>query len=264
MKTEIVAFFLVIVVVSLAGCTDAAPLVTGIPAPPAPQVTMVVTASVIQSVTTVQVTATKSPARIFNGEYHWVEYRLKSSTTMPPNPRSSWLYNIKMERSAEVYNGSPANHYKTTIISDYPVLANDIVTIVKDGSISVEDLYFNPSTNSYLGGKYSETIKGVLQPPQDYSEFNSRHNQVDSPGGWLGFSPFCEMNVTLADLGTESVIVPAGSYPDARKYSGKFRDGTPITFWVAPGVPVPVRHEFPYKAMDGVDPFQSYELKGWG
>jgi len=58
--------------------------------------------------------------------------------------------------------------------------------------------------------------------------------------------------------------VPAGTYRDARKYTGKFHDGTPITIWVAPGVPVPVRFEFPYKEMDGVDPFRSYELKGWG
>ena len=80
----------------------------------------------------------------------------------------------------------------------------------------------------------------------------------------MGITPFREVNMTLADGGTESVTVPAGSYPDARKYTGKFRDGTPITFWIAPGVPVPIRYEFSNKYLDGEDPFQSYELKGWG
>jgi hypothetical protein len=30
------------------------------------------------------------------------------------------------------------------------------------------------------------------------------------------------------------------------------------------GIPVPVQYQFPNKYLDGVDPYQSYELKGWG
>ena len=80
----------------------------------------------------------------------------------------------------------------------------------------------------------------------------------------MGITPFGEMNITLTYEGIETVTVPAGSYSNVRKYTGNFHDGTPITFWVAPGVPVPVQYQFPNKYMDGVDPFQSYELKGWG
>ena len=80
----------------------------------------------------------------------------------------------------------------------------------------------------------------------------------------MGITPFGEMNIILTYEGTEPVTVPAGTYPDARKYTGKFRNGTLITFWVVPGIPVPVLYQFPNKNLDGVDPFQSYELKGWG
>ncbi len=88
-------------------------------------------------------------------------------------------------------------------------------------------------------------------------------NREDKPAYDMGIEPFGEMNIILIYEGTESVTVPAGIYPDARKYTGKFRDGTPITFWVVPGIPVPVQYQFPNKYLDGVDPFQSYELKGW-
>ena len=80
----------------------------------------------------------------------------------------------------------------------------------------------------------------------------------------MGIAPFGEMNINLTYQGTEPVRVPAGTYPAARKYTGNFRDGTPIAFWVAPGIPVPVQYQFPNKYLDGVDPYQSYELKGWG
>jgi hypothetical protein len=272
MKLEKVTILLVITAVLFSGCTDSAPPVQSVtvpqvketPARHTPQVPAAVT-TVPQPVTTVQVIATERPVRIFYGEYHWVEYRLNSSTTMPPNPRSSWEYRIKMERSTGKFKDFPAIHLKITTISDYPECCIDnIVTKIKDGRVSVEDSYYDASTDKLLGETYSETIKGVLQPPEDYTASYSQHNRDDGPAGEMGITPFGEMNITFTDLGTESVTVLAGTYPDARKYTGKFHDGTPITFWVAPAVPVPVRYEFPYKEMDGVDPFQSYELKGWG
>ena len=268
----IITIFLIITAVFFAGCTDSAPTVQSVtvpqvketPARHTPQVPAAVT-TVLHPVTTVQVIATERPVRIFYREYHWVEYRLNSSTTMPPNPRSSWEYIIKMERSTGKYKDLPAIHYRITTISDYPECCIDnIATKIKDGRVSVEDSYYDDSTDKLLRETYSETIKSVLQPPEDYTAYYSQHNREDRPDGEMGITPFGEMNITLTDLGTESVTVLAGTYRDARKYTGKFHDGTPITFWVAVGVPVPVRYEFPYKEMDGVDPFQSYELKGWG
>jgi hypothetical protein len=100
--------------------------------------------------------------------------------------------------------------------------------------------------------------------PADYSAYYAEHSRENNPDGEMGITPFGDLNITLTDQGTESVTVPAGTYPDARKYTGNFYDGTPITFWVAPGVPVPVQYQFPNKYLDGEDPFQSYELKGYG
>lgn len=266
---EIIAIFSVVISIVFAGCTDST---SSVPSA-TPQITATAMkttgipsiAAARQPATTVQVTATERPVRIFYGEYHWVEYRLNSSTTMTPNPRSSWEYTIRMEQSRETYKDNPAIHYRITTISDYPECCIDnIATKIKDGRVSVEDSYYDASTDKLLGETYSETIKGVLQSPENYTAYYSHHKREDGPAGEMGITPFGEMNITLIDLGTESVTVPAGTYPEARKYSGKFHDGTPITFWIAPGVPVPVRYEFPYKEMEGVDPFQSYELKGWG
>jgi len=215
-------------------------------------------------VTTVQATTTEPPIRIFNGEYHWVEYRENSSVTMPPNPRSSWIYNHRLERSTDIFKGTPAVHYKTTTISYSPECCiNDIVTITKDGSVYVEDTWFDASTGRYLGGTLSGTIKGTARPTEVMPEDKSLID-TGSYGGWMGIMPFREVNMTLTDRGTESMTVPAGTYPDARKLTGKFHDGTSITFWVAPGVPVPVRYEFSNKYLDGEDPLEVFELKGWG
>ena len=52
----------------------------------------------------------------------------------------------------------------------------------------------------------------------------------------------------------------------------KIGNGSPFSFillsdikgiWVV-GIPVPIQYPFPNKYPDGVDSFQSYELKGWG
>ncbi|MCK9591642.1 MAG: DUF3108 domain-containing protein [Methanoregula sp.] len=269
MKREIVTILLVTTAVLFAGCTSQDEPV--VPEQVQKTITPVSTSyetvaitTVHQPVTTVQISATKSTAKVFNGEYHWVEYRQNNSVTMPPNPRSSWIYNIKLEKSTSAYKGTAAIHYKITTISDYPECCiNETVTITRDGSVFVEDTYFDASIDKFLGGTLSRAIKGVAQSPEEYTEDNMQFSPGASPGGWMGFSPFSEMNITLTDQGTESVTVPAGTYRDTQKYSGKFHDGTPITFWVAPGVPVPVRYEFPNKYLDGVDPFEVYELKAW-
>ena len=182
---------------------------------------------------------------------------------MPPNPRYQWEYVVKTERTDDNYKGIPAFHFKITSTSDYAEWVGDKPVNTVNGQISVSDIYYTRSTDRFLGGTWTETIKGVSKPA-DYSAYYARQSREDKPGGDMGITPFGEMNITLTDKGTDSVTVPAGTFPDARKYTGNFSDGTPITFWVVPGVPVPVQYQFPNKYMDGVDPFQSYELKSWG
>lgn len=263
-----ITIFLITVAVLFSGCTDSAP---SQPTTTTPQITPnviktpVSTAVTIarQPATTVGVKKTVNPVKIFTGDYHWVEFRKNNTVTMPPNPRYQWEYIVKAERNDDNYKDIPAIHFKITSTSDYAEWVGDKLVNTPNGQISVSDIYYNRSTNAFLGGTWTETIKGVLKTA-NYSTYYVQQSREGKPGGDMGITPFGEMNITLTDKGTESVTVPAGTFPNARKYTGNFRDGTPVTFWVVPGIPVPVQYQFPNKYMDGVDPFQSYELKGWG
>lgn len=213
---------------------------------------------------TAAVTVTADPVRIFSGEYRWVEYRETDTVTLPPNPRYQWEYQIRAERSAEEYNGTPAIHYRVTRTGDYTQWVGGKPVDTPGGWITVTETYYDAGTLDFLRGTWAETIKGIPKTVEDLSGYNRGHRREDGIAGDLGITPFGELNIALTNKGTEPVTVPAGNFPDARKYTGLFRDGTPIAFWVAPGVPVPVRYQFPNKDIGGEDPFQSYELQGWG
>lgn len=264
---EIITIFLIITAVVFAGCTDSAPSELPVTTP---QTTVTVTKTTGTVTTTgtpketiIQITTKNSSIKVFNGDYRWVEYRNNITQTLPPNPRYQWEKNERVERSESDYNGAPAIHYKTTTTLDYPEWVGDKLIHSENGWIIVTDSYYNKLENTFLGGTLSETIKCVKKPLTEIPAGTS-FNRDEKPGGEMGITPFGEMNITLTYKGTEPLTVPAGTYPDARKYTGKFRDGTPITFWFVPGIPVPVLYKFPNKDLDGVDPFQSYELKGWG
>jgi len=263
------ALVLVTGAIVVAGCTDPAP-----PTPPVitPQISSATTVTTPSPAATtarlpaalVAVTTTEKPVTVFTGPYHWAEYRENDTVTLPPNPRFQWEYDLRIERSTGNYLGSPALHYRITRISDYPEWVGVTLTQIKDGWVEVEDTYYDSSTNRFLGETRTETIKGVPNPATGSSAYSADHCREEQPCGEMGIEPFGEMNITLTDRGKESVTVPAGTYPDARKYTGTFRDGTPITFWVVSGVPVPVQYQFPNKYIEGESPFQSYELRGWG
>jgi hypothetical protein len=264
----VITIILVILIILFAGCLDPAPAAS----PETPKITAIGTTPAGPSETTLarqsseitpETTTIPAAVRIFKGDYHWAEYRKNNSVTLPPNPRYQWEYTVKAERTDYDYKGIPAIHFKITSTSDYAEWVSDELVNTANGLISFSDTYYDRSTNKFLGGTWTETIKGVSKTA-DYSAYYSKQSREAKPGGDMGITPFGEMNITLTDKGTESVTVPAGTFPNARKYSGKFLDGTQIMFWVEPGVPVPVQYQFPNKYMDGVDPFQSYELKGWG
>lgn len=262
---EVIASLLIIVAVVFSGCTYPALSEHSITTPQIPvtvtKTLVTVSTTVNPQVTITQIT-TNSSIKVFTGDYHWVEYRNNITQTLPPNPRYQWEKTERVERSEGYYKGLPAHHYKTTTTLDYPEWAGDKLIHSPNGWVIVYDSYYDKLENTLLGGTSSETIKGVKKPVTEISAGTS-FNKEEKPSGEMGITPFGEMDIILTYEGTESVMVPAGTYPDARRYIGKFGDGTPITFWVVPGVPVPVLYQFPNKDLDGVDPFQSYELKGW-
>jgi hypothetical protein len=264
---EVIASLLIIVAVVFSGCTNPAPSELSVTTP---QIPVTVTKTIVNVTTIVnpqetitQINTKNSSIKVFNRDYHWVEYRNNISQTLLPNPRYQWEKNERVERSESDYNGVPAIHYKTTTTLDYPEWVGDKLIHSANGWIIVTDSYYDTLENTFLGGTSSETIKGVKKPLTEIPAGTS-FNREEEPSGEMGITPFGEMNITLTYERTETVTVPAGTYPDARKYSGKFRDGTPVTFWVAPGIPVPVQYQFPNKYLDGENPFQSYELRGWG
>lgn len=260
--------FLVTGALVFSGCTDIAPSEPSVTPPQITATAIVTTDSPVattppQPVTTAEVIATGNPLRVFTGDYHWVEYRKNNTVTLPPNPRYQWEYVVKAERTDETYKGTPAIRFRITSTSDYGEWVGDKLLTTPNGEISFSDIYYNRTSDLFLGGTWTETIKGVAKTA-DYSAYYAQQSQDGKPNGDMGITPFGEMNITLADEGTEPVTVPAGTFPNARKYTGNFRDGTPIAFWVVPGIPVPVQYQFPNRYMEGTDPFQSYELKGWG
>ena len=254
-----------------AGCIDAGPSVSPGASSPAPAVAFtpaVPETTTPQPAPTTAITVKATPAlvqvKVF-GTYRWAEYRENNTVTMPPNPRYQWESVVKTERSAGSYQGIPAFRYTITSTGDYSECCTDnIVSHTKNGHIFVTEMYYGATSGTYLGGSMTETIKGEAKPAVDLPADNNTQHPEDSPSGWMGITPLGDMNITLTDQGAESVTVPAGTFTNARKYTGSFRDGTPITFWVTSGIPVPVQYQFPNKYLDGNDPFQSFELMEWG
>ena len=257
---------LVVIAVVFAGCTNPAPSELPVSTPQNPvtetKTLVTVTTTVNPMETVTEINTKNSSIKVFDGDYLWVEYRNNITQTLPPNPRYQWEKNERVERSLDDYKGIAAIHYKITTTLDYPEWVGDTLIHSENGWIIVSDSYYDTLENTFLGGTSSETIKGVKKPLTELPAGTS-FDREEKPTGEMGITPFGEMNITLTYEGTESVTVTAGTYTDARKYTGKFRDGTPITFWFVPGIPVPVLYQFPNNDLDGVDPFQSYELKGW-
>jgi len=265
MKREIVTILLIITAVLSAGCagshepaaaTVQQTITTGIPgtAGTATGVTQIAenhtrgTLKNTATMTTKPQEVTTTRVKIFNGEYHWVEYRTNITVSHNPGSRSQTEYIAKNERSSELYNGIPAIHEKTTVTGSK--------------FHDTDNLYFEKSTKRFLGGTRAVSKSGVDEPleilPGDEKYCENCYRN------WLMITPFEEVNTSLSAEGVESITVPSGTYPDAQKYSGNFSSGIPITFWVVPGVPVPVQYRIPDPGIEGTDPIAMYELRGWG
>jgi hypothetical protein len=197
------------------------------------------------------------------GGYNRVEYRNTVTQNLTYNSHYQEEMHEVVECSWKVYNAIHAICYTVTQTTDYPGQGIDILMDTTDDSMSVtERCYSYASPDIFIGGTRTEIINGVVQSVTDLPA-DAQFRQEDRPQYEMGLTPFGAWNFTLTAEGTEPITVPAGTFSDARKYTGSFRDRTPITFWAMPGVPVPVRYQFPNKYLNGTDPFQSYELIGW-
>ncbi len=95
-----------------------------------------VTTTANPQVTITQINTKGSSIKVFNGDYHWVEYR-KNITTNPaaksPLPMGEKIERI--ERSDGDYKGIPAIHYKITTTLDYPEWVGDKLIHTANGWI---------------------------------------------------------------------------------------------------------------------------------
>lgn len=267
-RTTVVVVLLVLIAAVFAGCTSPSPSaspITPVQMTSATASTAGTTApaTTLQTQTTVQAGSAKNPATVFTGNYHWAEYRNNMSTTMPPNPRFQWETSNRVKRSSCTWQGNPAVCYTITQTGDYSEWAGGKLVDTKDGESILSEEIYRSDSDTLLTGTLTDTIKGIPQPPVDLTAEKQYHRE-DRPNGLMGISPFGEMNITLTSGGTEKIRVPAGTFPEARTYSGAFRDGCGIEFWVSDGVPVPVQYRIANKYIDGEDPVQEYELKSWG
>ena len=196
------------------------------------------------------------------GPWTSVEYRMNNTVTMPPNPRFQWASAVRLERETTRYAGMPAVHYTGTMTTDYAEWAGGNLVTVKDGLVEVTHRYYAADDYRFLGGNLTRRVKGITEPAESFLPVAETLRE-DRPGGETGIMPFDGLNITLEDRGTDRVVVPAGSWQAARNSSGTFRDGTPVIFWMVPGIPVPVQYRILNRYMDGEDPVQTYELVRW-
>ena len=112
----------------------------------------------------------------------------------------------------------------------------------------ITNIYYDTTFDSILGGTITYIINGqttVMPIPPD---------QLQKYAGNANF----QKETTLIYQGKEVVTVPAGTF-NADKYTATVDNGT-ATYWVATGVPVPVKYYI--LSNDGSD--ATAVLEGWG
>ena len=116
------------------------------------------------------------------------------------------------------------------------------------GLTIITDIYYSTSFDTILGGTVTTIMNGQTTttpiPP----------DQLRSYAGSANF----QKETTLVYQGTETITVPAGTFL-TKRYTASVDNGT-ATYWIADGVPVPVKYYI--LSSDGSD--VTAELEGWG
>lgn len=228
---SIAAIVILVIAIAFAGCSSSTQSSTGSggSAAQATSASGAAQATTTAASSSQQVGSSVSSSSIFGSSFTWMEYKTTSSyggttTTM----------NIKTERSTGDYKGTPAIHMKMTMTTS-------------SGMTTVSDIYYDTSMKNVLGGTMTTTMNG-----QTYTtDIPASQLQTMKSSGFTG-----DYSMTYA--GIEPVTVPAGTYATANKYTAS-REGTDTTYWVATGVPVPVKY-----TSSSSQGSSTSELVGWG
>ena len=120
---------------------------------------------------------------------------------------------------------------------------------------AISDHYIDTSVRNQLGGSIVNIKEGQIYSTENYTaEPLNQDNR-----------PFGEKIHTFVYQGTESITVPAGTFPDAKKYIYyNDKNHNEYTYWFATDVPVPVLVQNSNEYIVGYNGFESDELTGWG
>lgn len=171
-----------------------------------------------------------SSRTVFGTRFGWYQYQVlvhANGTTTQAD--------LKTEISSDQFQGTPAVHYKNTM-----VLTGQGITIITD-------IFYSTSFDAILGGTLTTIMNGqTITTPIPA-------NQLHTYAG----ANFQKESILIYQ-GTETVTVPAGTFL-TKKYTAGVDNGS-ATYWVADGVPVPVKYYI--LSNDGSD--VTAELEGWG
>jgi hypothetical protein len=238
LQSGIIVIFLIIITGISAGCTGSVPPASS---DTTPQITVAATETNQTPTTAIVAEAMTNPTAVsiskpdgelkpgdkvnstdvFSRNYSWCEYQENVTSEMPPNGIVQRIYFSRIERTIDDYNGAPAIHYKS--ISE------------GKGWNVISNHYIDTSINNQLGGTIINTRDGKIDSIENYTaEPLNQENR-----------PFGEKIHTFVYQCTESVTVPAGTFPEARKYIHYNPDNTVgCTYWFAPDIPVPVLYQY--------------------
>lgn len=225
-RIRIMAIMLVVIAVAIAGCSSTSPTT---PATGGSSATTTAAGAPSGGSSIPAAGSVVSGANLFgNANYKWFEYKMTSKDMSS---------DMKMEISQDTYQGKAATHTKMTNTMTTPM---DATTIY--------DMYVDASGVS-LGGHMKMVSNGQTIMDQDIPAGDTSQTPTN---------PNDDRTVQYTFVGVEPVIVPAGTYPAAMKYTATIQ-GMTSTYWTATGVPIFVK--MVVKSTDG-DITQ--ELVGWG
>jgi hypothetical protein len=149
----------------------------------------------------------------------------------------------KREIAQEEYRGETASHVKDTrtFSTSEPKVSPEQLTVT--------DTWFDE--NNVMVSQHRKV--SINDDVGEDTDIPAKNPEPDCSGDL--FTPRYEY------LGIDPVTVPAGSYPNAMKYTTKYGSTGTISYWFATGVPIEVKKVIEDPEKEEMD---TIELTGWG
>jgi len=193
--------------------------------------------SLSASSTLPQVDSIVNSSSVLGTNYTWIEYM----TVLAFGKFGTITENVDMKtgRSMVTYKEQPAIRMETTYTTPTNLGPEQ----------EIDDIYYDTGMDTMLGATKTTTVAG----------HHGTQSISSAPFPTQGLDYFLhESQLTFAVI--DSVVVPAGLYPNAYKYTGSLNQ-TAVTLWTVPGIPVPVQETVSFP---GGEFNITLELEGWG